>query len=218
MNNQPSFMNSPRNMASTKYRNARNNLLLVIIFSLINIVLCAVGSDTYFLFSATIPYFISILGVTYALEYGLTASIYVGCIIAVIFVVPYLLCWIFSKKHYGWIIGALVYFILDTVFLLVFFLDVSMLMDILFHVWVLVALIIGIVNGKKFKNLPEDTAEPAFTFDEEGNPIVPEDTAPLRVALNEEKIRVHIEADHNGRHIVYRKYGKGLEEEAVGIE
>ena len=71
----------------------------------------------------------------------------------------YLLFWLFSKKHYGWLIPALVFFVLDTIFLLRDSFgggfDFSMLMDVVFHAWVLLSLSLGIINGVKLKKLAE---------------------------------------------------------------
>ena len=90
---------SPHVLLENKYLSSRNNLLLVIIFTLINIVMAALGNDSYFLFSASIPYYIfktefikalDILGYTlyhqltgpdyelysYNYEYGLTPEGY----------------------------------------------------------------------------------------------------------------------------------------------
>ncbi len=63
----------------------------------------------------------------------------VGLAFAVLVLVPYLLCWIFSKKRRGWMIAALVLFAVDTGALVVDTLgsdDVLYnLPDLLFHIW-----------------------------------------------------------------------------------
>ena len=45
-----------RQVLETKYRNSRSNLLFVLIFTAINILLLVAQTNTYFLFSAYIPY------------------------------------------------------------------------------------------------------------------------------------------------------------------
>lgn len=216
MNRQLSFVSSPRNQLLYKYRNNCYNLLLVVIFSVINVILCVAGSESYFLFSATIPYLASVFGVAISIGTGATSMTFIGCAVAIILILPYLLCWIFSKRHYGWLIGALVYFAIDSVVLVSFLFSAPMIMDCLFHVWIIVSLIIGIVNGRKLKNMPEEElTDVASSVDENGDAIILEDTYPLRSAVTDEKIRVHIEADVEGRHIVYRKCGKCLEELVV---
>ena len=147
------------------YKNARGNLLLVVVFTVINSALAIVGSSSYFLFSAYLPYYAVVFGLIFTgrMDVGqhyLIDEKYLVYFIAfaVLVVGLYLLFWIFSKQHYGWLIPALVFFALDTLFLLwnsfgdAGF-DFSMLMDIAFHVWVLISLSLGIVNGVKLKKL-----------------------------------------------------------------
>ena len=40
----------------SKYSAARSNILLMVIFSAINLLMLATGAGTYFLFSASVPY------------------------------------------------------------------------------------------------------------------------------------------------------------------
>ena len=49
-------------IAQKRYNIGRLNLLLVALFSLINVILLVCGSYTYFLFSASLPYFLTDLG------------------------------------------------------------------------------------------------------------------------------------------------------------
>ena len=49
----------------TRYNTARTNILLVIILTLINSALLFLGSDTYFVFSAAIPYYMTLMGLLY---------------------------------------------------------------------------------------------------------------------------------------------------------
>lgn len=152
----------PRKLAEQKYASARSNLLLMLIFTVINIVLFFAGSGTMMLFSATIPYFSVIFGQAFAEVWEMNLFLTVGIIIAVISLALYLLCWIFSKKHFGWMIGALVFFIMDTLVMGAMYLfvlqDASGILDVLVHVWVLYYLIIGVSNGSKLKHLPEEDA------------------------------------------------------------
>ena len=43
-----------------RYNGARSNILLVVAFTLVNSILLIAGSDSYFLFSAAVPYYIKI--------------------------------------------------------------------------------------------------------------------------------------------------------------
>ena len=44
---------------STRYNGSRINLLLVVLFTVINMILLVSGSNSYYLFSASIPYTIT---------------------------------------------------------------------------------------------------------------------------------------------------------------
>ena len=147
---------STKEMVQQKYKTARNNLLLMLILTVVNIVLYVTGSDTMMLFSATVPYFGIIIGSVSGSQAFLTFCI---CIAAAILIL-YLLCWILSKDYYGWMIVALVLFIIDTLAMIGMYLglgEISGILDVVIHVWVLYYLIIGVKYGKQLKNMPEET-------------------------------------------------------------
>ena len=167
---------SQRAMLTTKYQNARHNILLVLVFTLINIVLLVSNSNTYFLFSAAIPYYSAVYGMIFTGKYP--AEYYTGelagmeflgngffvatLVFAAVILVLYLLSWILAKKpRVGWMIFALVLFILDTgAMLLISGISADMIMDIVFHGWVIVSLIGGISAYFKLKKLPEEEPLP----------------------------------------------------------
>lgn len=160
---------------TNKYNSSRNNLLLVVAFTVINLVLLLTGSTTYFLFSASIPYYLPFFGMMYTgklpAEYyeGLadfqpypTTVLTVLTVMAVIFIAVYLLCWLLSKKHgFGWLVAALVAFIADTIFMFVVVgFSTDMILDVVFHVWVIVSLFTGISAAVKLKKLPPEEQNP----------------------------------------------------------
>lgn len=167
---------SEREALTSKYQNARHNILLVVVFTLINIILLVTNSNTYFLFSAAIPYYIADLGMFLCGKYP--AEYYVGelagmeflndtflvvtLVIAAVILVLYLLSWILAKKpRVGWMIFALVFFVTDTAgMLLLTGISSDMIVDILFHGWVIVSLISGISAYFKLKKLPEEEELP----------------------------------------------------------
>ena len=174
-----------RERLTRKYQNARHNILLVLVFTLINIVLLVSNSNSYFLFSAAIPYYSAVFGMIFTGKYP--AEYYTGelagveflgngffvatLVFAAVILVLYLLSWILSKKpRVGWMIFALVFFILDTgVMLLISGISADMIMDIVFHGWVIVSLISGISAYFKLKQLPEE--EEPFPVEEKPVPI-----------------------------------------------
>ena len=168
---------SERVILENKYMSSRNNLLLVVIFTLVNIVIAVTGGDTYFLFSASIPYYIAFFTALWCgkmpAEYyegsGLTEAdfwpdtvLIVGAIIAVVIIALYFLFWLMSKKKVGWLVAALIFFALDSIFMFIIFgFSTDMIIDIVFHAWVVISLAIGISAHSKLKKLPaEPTTEP----------------------------------------------------------
>jgi len=159
-----------------RYNRSRMNLLLVVVFTAINLILLVTNADTYFLFSAFIPYFITVIGMLlcgrFPEEYydGMEDMVFLDnsafvilLIISVVLTLLYLLAWIMSgKKRVGWLIFALVFFALDTIGMLVLNgIAVDSVIDILFHAWVIVDLILGIRAHYKLKKMPIEEAQPA---------------------------------------------------------
>lgn len=146
---------SPRQAAEAKYRSARSNLLLALCFTVVNMVLHVLGTNSYLLFSITAPFFATV----FAIEsyYAVVTALFAG--VAVISLALYFLCWLFSKKHPAWMTVALVLFCLDTVILAGIFLlaeDISGILDALAHIWVLYYLIVGVKNAALLKKLPPE--------------------------------------------------------------
>lgn len=143
-----------------KYKQAKGSLLAIILFSFVNL-FAITFTDSYFLFSA---YFTQLFGYMawMAVEEAAMGLAFVFIFIGALTLVPYLLCFIFAKKHYGWLIGALVMFSIDTVMLLIDSIsaiaagDVSFVLDILFHAYALFAIGSAIAAGKKAKKSNEE--------------------------------------------------------------
>lgn len=192
-----------RKIYQQKFNSARSNLLLMLILTVVNIVLLVAGSDTFLLFSASIPYYAVCLPVVWG-EYALFLA---GCILAAVLMVLYFLCWLLSKKRPGWLVVALVLFALDTLGLVGFYVlaeEISGIMDLLIHVWVLYYLISGISCAKKLKNIPmtlEETEEAEAIEAEAAS----DHSVPIRRIGEDEKCRVLLEAEYGGRRIVYRR-------------
>ena len=53
---------SPRMALENRYKISRGNLMIAVVFTLVNIILALVGGDIYFLFSASIPYYLVVYG------------------------------------------------------------------------------------------------------------------------------------------------------------
>ena len=156
-----------------RYTTARFNLLIMLGFTLLNVILIAVGSNTYMLFSATIPYVAVQMGMFLcgklpaewyegeSFEFLPDFVLFIAIAIAAAIIIYIFMCWLFSSKvRYGFFIAALVYFALDTLYLLWIF-DASLILDLVFHAWVIGYLVIGIVSGVKLKKAPAPEPEVA---------------------------------------------------------
>ena len=130
---------------AANYKGARISLLIVIIFSVLNIFSIALA-ETYFIFSTYISQLLIVIGYT-SNEFVVYAAI------AVVTLIPYLLCYIFCKKHPGWLVAGLVLFAVDSVLFLIdlpAYLeagDYSMFIDLAIRVYVIITLALGVKAG-----------------------------------------------------------------------
>ena len=197
---------SQRNALQQKYNASRANLLLMLAFTVVNIVLFFLDSATMFLFSATVPYVFTMFGYMLSAETADNLFVIIGIAVAAVIIVVYLLCWIFSKKRYGWMIAALVLFVIDTLFMAWFYIiagEASGAMDALIHIWVLYYLITGVISGYKLKKMPEAVGLSDAETGESAGGTETADTAPLRYADMSVKSRILLEEDVDGKHICY---------------
>lgn len=214
-----------------KYNTSRMNLLIVVIFTAINLLLLVTNSDYYFLFSAFIPYFIAGTGMLlcgrfpeefYVDEFEgmviLDNSVFVILlIISIVLTLLYLLAWFMSKKQrVGWLVFALVFFCLDTIGMFVISgISLESAFDILFHAWVIYYLVTGILAHYKHKKLPPEEIDGCF--ENEAVDVVSkeensdqdsekEKNSPIkRVADKDIKHRVLLEAQAFNLDICYRR-------------
>jgi hypothetical protein len=208
-----------REALQNKYNAARLNLLFAIIFTVINIVLLFVD-NSYFLFSIYVPYFIASIGMVitgkmpqefYAegwegTEFLGTGALVVTLVVSAVILGFYLLSWILSKKgRVGWLIFALVIFCIDT--LLMFFLQgiAESIIDLVFHIWVIVYLSIGINSHYKLKNLPEEEITQEETTQENAVENEIQNSAILRMADMDVKAKILLQTEKDGFVITYRR-------------
>ncbi len=146
--------------AEGMYKNARVSLLMVAAFSFINIITICFA-DSYFLFSSYVTQLLSYFGAYFYVETGEILFYIVFAVLALVSVIPYLVCWIFSKKHQAPMVIALVLFSLDTAFMLfdiIGYFDFSMILDVVFHAYVIYSLATGVKFGKQRKVLAAELA------------------------------------------------------------
>ena len=135
-------MSNKRTFTSAQYiyKNARHAVLSLILFAVMNIALCLVGLDIYFVSGVFLAYFLSVGGGT------------TGILAAISVLIPFVLCFFFSKRKRGWLVAALVMVCIDTLWLICVALgserSILFLADILFHGSALAMLAMGVKNGK----------------------------------------------------------------------
>lgn len=210
-----------RQKLERRYKGALSSLLLITAFSGVNLLLLLINSDTYFLFSAYIPYLLGDYAMFFCgrypsevyadypdMEFFGTPVFAVIVAVAVLFVLFYLLCYLFARKKKAvWLIFALSLFVIDTLIMFVvvgFYIE--MIMDVIFHVWAIVSLALGISAYLKLKKLPEEEEIP---FVPENVPVTdvmcPEDSPVLRMADPDQKAKTFVEADFGAFHISFQR-------------
>lgn len=155
---------SIRAVHETTYMRSRSSLLWVVVFSLVNVVFALIELGTYFLFSATVPYFVAAVGRVAYEEYGSPIFLIFTGAIALVIVGMYFLFWCMTKRHREWIDAATICFGLDCVGLILLFgFDIGLIVDYIFHAYVMYHLVTGSITAHKLLKLPPDdpvAAEP----------------------------------------------------------
>ena len=100
---------TPNSMLKNKYLSRWKGcswaIFCVAAFSVVNILMFLFGSDSYFLFTAYIPYFLGVLGVAFLKgmwEYPVSPALGAFLLsITAVLVILYFVFWFFSKKKAG---------------------------------------------------------------------------------------------------------------------
>ena len=142
-------------------KTARSNLWVAVAFTVLNVGMLLVGSGRYFLFSMTIPYYLTYFG--HVFDYFMVGTYTLtGLTMAMVPVIVLALCTYMSQRSNRWLAGGVIVFALDTAAMLALMLwsgDVgAMLVDILFHGWVMICLVRGLNAAKRLEQ-PVITAE-----------------------------------------------------------
>ena len=196
-----------RALLERKFETARGNILLVIVMTLVNVLLLVLNANTYFLFSAYIPFLLADIGMFLCglypkeiytgemagVEFLPKAFLVIMLAIVAVILALYFLSWLLSKnRKKGWLVFALIFFTLDT--LAMFGLNgfvVDSIIDYAIHVWVIVSLASGISALSKLKKLP---AEEGVTAEEISTEVVTQPTEVIAEANNEDVAETEPEA------------------------
>ena len=154
--------NSPSYLEG-RLSSARYSLLLVILFTVVNLVLLLTQSDRYFLFSASVPYYLTAFGM--GMDQGVGGSVFTvtALVISALILAAYLICWHQSKYHWVCTIIALGLFAIDTILLVVIVMNLELLreniLDLLFHAWAVTELVRAVIAQRKLQTLPAGSEE-----------------------------------------------------------
>lgn len=201
-------LNANVSLPVRRYSSARANLMLMMVFTLVNTVLAAVEGDIYFLFSGYAAHMSAVLGREFYDLSGDVLYLIVGLGAALLLLVPYLVCWLLSKKRRGWLTAALVLFTIDTVMLAVDALamaQASFIMDLIFHIWLLVSLFLGVRAGKAALAEQQTVVPAAETVFYDASLGGEPDTKCLGQPQEERKYRLIVQAVHGSRTIQVRR-------------
>lgn len=188
------------------YNSARVNFLLILVFTVLNIILRLTESGVYFLFSAAMPtYFVDV-----AMDLGGgKAVLTVALMFAALSLVFYLIAFIFSKKpRLGWMIAGTLVLLLDTLILAVGYVLTSVLIDLFFHIYLFVSQVLGLIAAIHLARLPEEGASMGASVppvgQTEGVSDIPNSPV-LRAADLSARARVLLSAEVNGHGVIYRR-------------
>ena len=144
------------------YLRARKNLGLVLVLTLINMALTTFGSSLNFPFSAFVPDIL--VGLGKASNTSGLLFYWASAILMALFG----MCWLFCMVRPWWMVCALILFVVDTVamgWLSILCmdgnsnLDVSLLINGAFHIWVLTYLVKGVGTGFKLRKFLKEKEE-----------------------------------------------------------
>jgi hypothetical protein len=143
---------------------SRGNLLLMTIFTIVNMMSYWFEWTFILPFSAFLPFSIFTFGYFFSIEWADQSLFIAGIVLSASVLLLYFLGYFLSKNKPGWLTLMLAMYIFDTLVMIFLYItiyfDGSMILDVLFHVWVLYYLINGVLAVKKLKNLPEEFEEP----------------------------------------------------------
>lgn len=212
----------PAQKLERRYKNSMLSLLLIVIFSSVNLLLLLTNSDKYFLFSAYIPYLLGDYAMFYSGRYpaeyyadvsetvfmtdGLFAvTVSIACLVILFYAVS----WFFARRKKAvWLVFSLGLFVVDT---LVMFVVVGvyyeMLIDIIFHIWAIVSLSLGVSAYMKLRKLSEEEKKASFVpvSANQQNDTAMYDSPVLRTYDPEENIKIFVEAEYESLHIIFRR-------------
>lgn len=166
-------------------QSARMDIIVVVLFTVVNIALMLFGSLTYFLFSVSLPYYFCYFMSLYTgrmpkeiygsewdgFQFLPDGFFWLAVVVSAVVLAMYAVCFFASqnkKKNedgsvtvsysMGWLIAALALFTIDTLIYIIMMavligFQMSMLIDLAIHIYVIVTLVMGVIAAYKLKKL-----------------------------------------------------------------
>ncbi len=163
-------------MDTKKLRTIKNynygiySLAIFAAFSFVNVFLLAFDGK-YYVFSSYLNTFVITILIEISSDYLLAAIL-----IALALIVPYVICAVFARKHFAFMIAGLVLVVADTVLLLVFSIPgalVDNLLDIVCHAIIIGELVIALVNKDGPKYVKEQKESKSSAPDSVSEEVLP---------------------------------------------
>ena len=139
-----------------RYLADRSWLLIIALFTLVNVIFIVTEMDRSFYFSAFIP----LVASTYA-HYFFTGSLRIvtSVVFCVLFVILYLVSYLLSRKNYLWFLVAAIIYTIDLAAMVMFILSKAFqtywILDLILHVVALFFLYRGFFIGRKLYGYEE---------------------------------------------------------------
>ncbi len=137
-------MNSKKMSTSPQrvYDAARYAILGLVLFTVLNVVLALLDSDSYYVSSVFASYFM-----VYLYEGA------IGVLFAALILAPFVVAFFLSKRNWIWMLIALILTVLDLAVVIYIGIKADVLaesiLDIIAHVFVIVVLVLGVIFGKR---------------------------------------------------------------------
>lgn len=139
-------------------------ILLILIFTVVNMVLLVCGTERYFLFSADIPHYLTYYGMQME-NNGFGGYFAAMLIVALFFLGGYAMSWLMVSKNGTWLKVALILWAMDTVALIVMAIGMKMfearIMDLAVHALLLWEIFQALRANKRLENMPKEEKKEA---------------------------------------------------------
>lgn len=197
------------------YNNGVISLFAFALFSFINVFLIAFAGR-YLLFSSYLTTIV--IAVLTEISQDLLGA---AVAITLVLVLPYVICGIFARKYYGFMIAGLVFAVLDTLLLVIDSFPANLAfnaVDILFHVLVVIELVIAVINKNGPKYVKEQKQIKSEAPDSVHDEILP-DGKKVVVMDNDVQTEENDESSNVQRYITVKRkkafYGSAVKIEVI---